>query len=83
MAVDTARRAAVHAALGDPARLAIVDDLVHCDRSPSEPGRRRESPGNPLAHHLDVLEQVGLIERTASSGDRRRSYVRFVAVGVV
>jgi protein-tyrosine-phosphatase len=31
---------------------------------------------NLLAHHLDVLERVGLITRTRSSGDGRRRYVR-------
>jgi protein-tyrosine-phosphatase len=29
-----------------------------------------------LAHHLDVLESVGAIERTRSAGDARRRYVR-------
>jgi protein-tyrosine-phosphatase len=29
-----------------------------------------------MAHHLDVLASVGLIERLMSSGDRRRRYVR-------
>ncbi len=31
-----------------------------------------------MAHHLDVLEQAGLIERFASAGDRRRRYARLV-----
>jgi protein-tyrosine-phosphatase len=35
-------------------------------------------PGNLLAHHLDVLVEVGLIERFVSAGDRRRRYVRLV-----
>ncbi len=30
---------------------------------------------NLLAHHLDVLERVGLIQRSRSSGDGRRRYV--------
>jgi ArsR family transcriptional regulator, arsenate/arsenite/antimonite-responsive transcriptional repressor / arsenate reductase (thioredoxin) len=33
---------------------------------------------NLLAHHLDVLESVGLISRTRSSGDGRRRYVHLV-----
>src|SRR3546814_5041194 len=33
---------------------------------------------NLLAHHLKVLEGAGLIVRTRSEGDRRRSYVRMV-----
>lgn len=33
---------------------------------------------NLLAHHLDVLQEAGLIERFVSAGDRRRRYVRLV-----
>jgi len=71
-------RAAMHAALGEPARLAIVDDLVASDRSPKELGERLGLPSNLLAHHLDVLERVGLVTRLASAGDKRRKYVRLV-----
>src|SRR5918993_4395230 len=69
-------RAAVHAALGEPVRLAIVDELALSDLAPSALAERFGLAGNLLAHHLDVLERVGLIERTVSSGDRRRRYVR-------
>jgi len=69
-------RAAVHAALGEPARLAIIDELAVSDRSPKELAGRLAMPSNLLAHHLEVLEQVGLIERTSSAGDGRRKYVR-------
>lgn len=62
--------------MADPTRLAIVEDLVASDRSPSELSRRFGVPGNLLAHHLDVLEHAGVIARFASSGDRRRRYVR-------
>jgi protein-tyrosine-phosphatase len=75
---DVSQRAAIHAALGDPVRLAIIDDLSASDRSPSELGARSELSGNLLAHHLAVLERVGLIERLGSSGDRRRRYIRLV-----
>ena len=68
-------RADRHAALGDPARLAIVDELTGSDRAPVELAHRLGMPTNLLAHHLDVLERVGLIERTRSSGDGRRRYV--------
>jgi protein-tyrosine-phosphatase len=71
-------RARVHAALGEPARLAIVDDLATSDRSPKELGERLAMPSNLLAHHLEVLERVGLIARSASAGDGRRKYVRLV-----
>jgi protein-tyrosine-phosphatase len=68
-------RAARHAALGDPARLSIVDELAASDRSPVELRQGLGIESNLLAHHLDVLEHVGLIERSRSSGDGRRRYV--------
>lgn len=73
---DVSRRAAVHAALGEPVRLAFVDELTQSDRAPSDLAERYGLAGNLVAHHLDVLERVGLIERIVSSGDRRRRYVR-------
>jgi ArsR family transcriptional regulator, arsenate/arsenite/antimonite-responsive transcriptional repressor / arsenate reductase (thioredoxin) len=74
---DPARelRARRHAALGDPIRLVIVDELVGSDRSPLELGELTGIGSNLLAHHLDVLEGVGLITRSRSSGDGRRRYV--------
>jgi protein-tyrosine-phosphatase len=72
-------RAARHAALGDPIRLAIVDELMSSDRSPIELRRRLTIESNLLAHHLDVLESVGLIGRSKSSGDGRRRYVRLTS----
>lgn len=71
-------RAAVHSALGDPIRLAIVDELCRTDRSPVELRRKFGLESNLLAHHLDVLESVGLIERLRSGGDGRRRYLRLV-----
>ena len=71
----TARRAARYAALGDPWRLAVVEELRRSDRSPVELQRTVQLPSNLLAHHLDVLEGVGLITRSRSSGDGRRRYV--------
>ncbi len=71
-------RAARHTALGDPGRLELVDELSVSDRAPVELRRRLGMESNLLAHHLDVLERVGLIERAHSSGDRRRRYVRLV-----
>jgi len=66
----------MHAALGDPVRLAIVEELALSDRSPKELGERYGLATNLLAHHLDVLEVAGLIQRFVSAGDRRRRYVR-------
>ena len=71
----TATRAEVFAALGDPVRLAIVDELVASDRSPVELQEQFDLPSNLLTHHLDVLERAGLISRRRSAGDRRRRYV--------
>lgn len=76
--LDVTLRAARHAALGDPVRLAIVDELAASDRAPVELRQRLDLPSNLLAHHLDVLEHVGLIERTRSSGDGRRRYVHLL-----
>jgi protein-tyrosine-phosphatase len=71
-------RARVHPALADPARLAIVDRLAISDASPGELGRLLGQPTNLVAHHLGVLEAVGMVVRTRSEGDGRRSYLRLV-----
>jgi protein-tyrosine-phosphatase/DNA-binding HxlR family transcriptional regulator len=70
------RRVAVHAALADPARLRIVDALAIGDLAPSEIQKSLGVPSNLLAHHLGVLEASGLIERSRSDADRRRTYIR-------
>jgi ArsR family transcriptional regulator, arsenate/arsenite/antimonite-responsive transcriptional repressor / arsenate reductase (thioredoxin) len=69
-------RARVHAALGDPGRLAIVDALVHGDASPGEIARALGMATNLVAHHVHVLREAGLITRARSEGDRRRAYLR-------
>ena len=71
-------RAARHAALGDPIRLAIVDELALSDRSPIELRGLVGLESNLLAHHLDVLESVGMITRSRSSGDGRRRYIHLL-----
>jgi protein-tyrosine-phosphatase len=73
-----ARRASVHAALADPARLLITDTLLAGDASPSELAAMLAMPSNLLAHHLRVLEQAGVITRRRSEGDRRRTYLQLV-----
>jgi ArsR family transcriptional regulator, arsenate/arsenite/antimonite-responsive transcriptional repressor / arsenate reductase (thioredoxin) len=70
------RRAGMHAALGEPVRLAIVESLAVADAAPGELSAAFGVPTNLLAHHLRVLEEAGLIHRARSEGDRRRSYVR-------
>lgn len=74
--MSLALRAQLHAALGDVTRLAVVDELATSDRSPVELRRRLGIPSNLLAHHLDVLQNVGLIARGRSSGDGRRRYLQ-------
>lgn len=72
------RRAALHAALADVSRLRVVDILTLGDASPSELAEALGMPSNLVAHHLGVLEREGIVARTRSEGDRRRSYVRLV-----
>jgi ArsR family transcriptional regulator, arsenate/arsenite/antimonite-responsive transcriptional repressor / arsenate reductase (thioredoxin) len=74
----TLTRAARHAALSDPVRLAIVDELVLSDRAPVELRELVGIESNLLAHHLDVLESVGMVSRSRSSGDGRRRYVHLL-----
>jgi ArsR family transcriptional regulator, arsenate/arsenite/antimonite-responsive transcriptional repressor / arsenate reductase (thioredoxin) len=71
-------RAALHAAMSDAGRLAVVDLLNSGDASPSELQVLLEMPSNLLAHHLKVLERAGLVTRSRSEGDHRRTYVRLV-----
>jgi protein-tyrosine-phosphatase len=73
---DVVGRARLHAALGEPARLAIVDRLLLGDASPSELGRALGLASNLLAHHVKLLEQAGVVERCRSEGDHRRTYLR-------
>jgi ArsR family transcriptional regulator, arsenate/arsenite/antimonite-responsive transcriptional repressor / arsenate reductase (thioredoxin) len=79
---DLTRRAAVHAALADPARLQIADTLLAGDASPSELAAMLTMPSNLLAHHLHVLQQAGIITRRRSEGDRRRTYLQLIPEAV-
>jgi protein-tyrosine-phosphatase len=69
------RRAAKHAALSEPARLRIVDLLTLGDLSPSEIRAALGIPANLVTHHLNTLEAVGMVSRSRSEADKRRSYV--------
>jgi ArsR family transcriptional regulator, arsenate/arsenite/antimonite-responsive transcriptional repressor / arsenate reductase (thioredoxin) len=73
---ELAGRAAVHAALADPARLRITDTLADGDASPSELAAMLAMPSNLLAHHLRVLEDARIVTRHRSQGDKRRTYLR-------
>lgn len=72
------RRARVFHALGDPLRLSVVDLLHGQDVSPDALAAALQVPGNLLAHHLKVLEGAGVITRSNSQNDRRRTYVHLV-----
>lgn len=77
--IDGARaRAALHGALADPARLAIVDLLAWSDAAPSEVAAELGLASNLLAHHVGVLVEHGVVRRTRSEGDRRRTYLSLV-----
>jgi len=56
-------------------RLAIVETLALGDSSPTELQRGLGVASNLMAHHLNQLELVGLIERRRSEADGRRTYV--------
>jgi protein-tyrosine-phosphatase/DNA-binding transcriptional ArsR family regulator len=73
--VNRQERAAIHAALGDEHRLQIAEALAITDLTVGELRTLTNMPSNLLAHHLDVLEEAGVIERRTSEGDRRRRYV--------
>ena len=72
---NLAERASLHAALGDPVRLAVVDALSLGDLGVEDLRGITGVEGNLLAHHLRVLEDAGLVVRRPSEGDLRRRYV--------
>lgn len=72
-------RSAIHAALADPGRLAIVDRLLLGDAAPSELRVLLSMSSNLLSHHLKTLESAGLVRRTPSEADGRRTYIRLNA----
>lgn len=68
-------RARIHAALGDPHRLRVVDELALGDRTPRELADDLGIGTNLLAHHLDVLAGEGVVTRRVADDDRRRRYI--------
>lgn len=76
--ISLTRRAALYAALGDEARLAVVDVLLLGEASPTELQRLLDMPSNLMAHHVRVLERVGVVTRHRSEADRRRTYLALV-----
>lgn len=69
----------MHAALGEPVRLAMAEALALGDLSGKELAETFGLPTNLLAHHLRVMEDAHLIVRQRSEGDGRRSYVHLRA----
>jgi protein-tyrosine-phosphatase/DNA-binding HxlR family transcriptional regulator len=74
-------RAAVFAALGDPVRLAVADALVQSDRTPAWLCGTLDVPTNLMAHHVNVLVAAGVVSRSPSEADRRRTYLTLTEVG--
>lgn len=70
-----AGRAARYAALADPVRLRIVDLLTLGDVAPVELQGELGISSSLLAHHLNLLEREGMLLRTRSEADRRRTYL--------
>ena len=68
-------RSTVFAALGEPVRLAIVESLLLSDLTPQDIVTALDIRSNLLAHHLNVLQAAGLLERIRSTGDGRRRYL--------
>jgi protein-tyrosine-phosphatase/DNA-binding transcriptional ArsR family regulator len=71
-------RARIFAALGDPTRLGVLELLAVQDLSPDALAAALEIPANLLSHHLNVLQEAGVIRRVHSKNDRRRTYVQAI-----
>ncbi len=74
-------RAAVHAALGEPIRLAVAEALTESDRTPASLAAQLAIGSNLLAHHLNILDAAGVLVRLPSEADRRRVYLQLTEVG--
>jgi protein-tyrosine-phosphatase len=59
-----------------------MDLLLVADASPSELQAQLSMPSNLMAHHLRVLENAGLIRRSRSTGDRRRTYLSAISTAM-
>lgn len=68
-------RVAKFAAMGDPVRLTIVDLLQNQDLSPDALASGLGISSNLIAHHLKILTEVGVITRSRSQADGRRTYL--------
>jgi len=79
---ELSRRAAKHAALSDPARLRIVDLLTLGDLSPTAIRVALGMPSNLITHHVNTLEAAGIVSRSRSEADKRRSYVHLTVTAL-
>lgn len=76
MVVSSSQESAVRfAALGDVVRLELVKFIQTSDRTVNELREYLEIESSLLAHHLQVLEDAGLIERRKSAADGRKRFV--------
>lgn len=73
--ISVSARVARFAALADPIRLRVVDLLALGDAAPVEIQSALGVPSNLLAHHVGVLAGAGIVTRTPSHADRRRTYL--------
>ncbi len=71
-------RVARFAALADPVRLRIVDMLTLGDLAPGHLQDRLGITSSLLAHHLRQLERAGIVSRSRSEADGRRTYLHLV-----
>lgn len=71
----------MHAALGEPHRLAVARALGHSDMTPQQLAEMLGIGSNLMAHHLSVLGDAGIVTRSRSEADRRRVYVTLTAAG--
>ena len=75
------QRARVHAALGDPVRLRIAEELAVSDRSPAWLAAELGVGSNLLAHHVNTLVDAAVVRRSRSEADGRRTYVSLTQLG--
>ena len=71
----------MHAALADPQRLAMVEELLLGDRSPAWFSHHWGVASNLIAHHTKVLAEAGLVDRRRSEADQRRRYLHLTETG--
>ena len=64
-----------HQALAEPVRLDVARALLTRDLSPGEVAEQWELSTSLVAHHVNCLVDAGLIRRSRSEHDARRSYL--------